>query len=163
MRRIQTSLNFNWNKVQSSDLWGGTGDLYSGDDAETMLNVRVYFLDLLVIFCTCGQAKGGSFLFIWPNVGLSYAFFFSFKKIEIMVKDGQWKTKGQKCPENVLDTHPSGFGLICTFLLVSIWRLEGGQLFSSNSAFDMEGNEWRVVHFISRTYTVQKLFRETDI
>lgn len=31
---------------------------------ERLLNVRVYFLDLLVIFCTWGQVKGGSFLFI---------------------------------------------------------------------------------------------------
>lgn len=29
-----------------------------------MLNVRVYFLALLVIVCTWGQVKGGSFLFI---------------------------------------------------------------------------------------------------
>lgn len=162
MRRIQTSLNFCWNKVQSSDLWGGTGDLYRGDDAETMLNVRVYFLDLLVIFCTCGQAKGGSFLFIWPNVGLSYAFF-SLKngnngKGRAVKDEGpevSWKCVGYTSEWVWVDLH--------IFTDVSIWQLESGQLFSSNSAFDTEGNEWRVVHFISRTYTVQKLFRETDI
>lgn len=32
------------------------------------LNVRVYFLALLVIFCTWGQVKGGSFLFILTQI-----------------------------------------------------------------------------------------------
>lgn len=35
---------------------------------ERMLNVRVYFLDLLVIFCTWEQVKGGSFLFILTQI-----------------------------------------------------------------------------------------------
>lgn len=83
--------------------------------------------------------------------------------MEIVVTGRAAKDEGQKSPENVLDTHPSGFGLICTFLTMFLFDEESGQLFSSNSAFDTEGNEWRVMHFISRTYTVQKLFRETDI
>lgn len=35
---------------------------------ERMLNVRVYFLALVVIFCTSGQVKGGSFLFILTQI-----------------------------------------------------------------------------------------------
>lgn len=59
-----------------------------------MLNVRVYFLDLFVIFCTWGQVKGGSLLLIWPKVGLSHGLFFK-KKLERIVRDGHWKTKGR--------------------------------------------------------------------
>lgn len=72
--------------------------------------------------------------------------------------------EGQKSPENVLEAQPSGFGLMCTFLTRFLFgKIESSQLFSSSSAFDTEGNEWRVLHFISWTYTVQKLSRETDI
>lgn len=35
---------------------------------ERTLNVRVYFLALLVIFCIWGQVKGGSFLFILTQI-----------------------------------------------------------------------------------------------
>lgn len=37
-----------------------------------MLNVRVYFLALVVIFCTWGQVNGGSFSFILTQIWFSH-------------------------------------------------------------------------------------------
>ncbi len=40
--------------------------------SERMLNVRVYFLALVIIFCTWRQVKGGSYFFILTQIWSSH-------------------------------------------------------------------------------------------
>lgn len=82
-------------------------------------------------------------MFIWPKCCslTCFSFLCKTKKNGNDGKGRAVKDEGRKSPENVLETHPSGFGLICTFLMTFLFDEESGQLFSSNSAFDTEGNE----------------------
>lgn len=78
---------------------------------ERMFNVRVYFLALLVIFCTWGQVKGGSFFFVFLAQIWSHTVLVS--TIVIM-----WKALRGKGPEITGRTSVTqGFWWSYTFLI----------------------------------------------
>lgn len=88
---------------------------------ERLLNVRVYFLDLLVIFCTWGHVKGGSFLFILTQ---SWSLTWSCLKICKYLEGRGTERKSAKITGKcgrycIYHTRVGlrGFGFICTFLL----------------------------------------------